>query len=270
MSMLDVDVIRAPIAGQPRKRLDALEVFQEIESTNSYLLAEPPPRAGRFRVALAEHQTAGRGRMDKRWYSPASTGLCLSIAYTFTHSRADMAALTLATGVSVANMVEALGIRDVGLKWPNDLILDDGKFGGILTEVRSHPGFGMTTVLGIGLNLDLGKAEFPASLKQGVGRAGDLASSGVELPTRSILSARLIGSVFDSLREFEAGGFLPFAGDYERYDWLRGKGLTVDCGDERIMGFADGVAADGALRVRTPAGEARVRSGTVRLAGDGT
>ena len=76
--------------------------------------------------------------------------------------------------------------------------------------------------------------------------------------------------MFDALCEFEAVGFLPFAGDYERYDWLRGKGLTVDRGDERIMGFGNGVAADGALRVRTPAGEVRVRSGTVCLAGDGT
>ena len=117
-----------------------LEVFGEIDSTNSYLLNVPPPPAGRFRVAIAEHQTGGRGRMDRRWVSPAATGLCLSIAYTFTDTPSDLSCATLAVGIAIAEALEEIGILGIGLKWPNDLVFRGGKLGGILTELRSNRG----------------------------------------------------------------------------------------------------------------------------------
>ncbi len=72
---LDAELIRQPFSELTRERLDSLEVFAEIESTNSYLLEQAAPMPGRFRVALAEHQTAGRGRMDRLWHSPKSTSV---------------------------------------------------------------------------------------------------------------------------------------------------------------------------------------------------
>ena len=127
MTLLDPDQIRAPMKDRPRKRLERIDVFDEIESTNSYLLSEPAPAVGRFRVALAEHQTAGRGRMDKRWHSPAASGVCLSMAYTFGLARADLSAVTLAIGVGVARVIASAGLSGVQLKWPNDLVARDGK-----------------------------------------------------------------------------------------------------------------------------------------------
>jgi len=269
MSLLDADKIRQPISGRSRERLDDLEVFAEIESTNTYLMSQPPPAPGRFRVALAEHQTAGRGRREKRWHSPPSSGLCLSMAYTFAHAPADLSAVTLVAGVGVARALQEAGVADIRLKWPNDLVLRDGKLGGILTEVRQRQSSGATVVIGIGINIDLGDSRGAELTSPGVGRVSDLASFGIEIASRSALSASLVQHLFDALSAFEAGGFPPFAADYERLDWLRGREVTVAGGNDTVTGIAAGVEADGSLLVETDGGRQRVISGSIRLLSEG-
>ena len=265
MTLLDADHIRAPISGRPRQRLDDLEVFAELESTNSYRRSEPPPPAGRFRVALAEHQTAGRGRMGKTWHSPASSGLCMSMAYTFAHPRADLPAVTLAAGVGIVAALAESGVRDIRLKWPNDLILRDGKLGGILTEVRQRQANGVTVVIGVGINIDLGVSRSAELIAPKVGAVSDLASFGIQIPSRSVLSASLIQHLFDVLTEFEERGFRPFVDPFERLDWLRGRAVRIEDGGRSVVGTAAGVAADGSLLMQTTDGSQRISSGTVAL-----
>ena len=263
MTLLDPDQIRAPMKARPLDRLERLEVFDEIESTNSYLLSEPAPAPGRFRVALAEHQTAGRGRMDKQWHSPASSGVCMSMAYTFALARADLSAVTLAVGVGVVKVLESAGLSAVMLKWPNDLIVRDGKLGGILTEVRQRGNQGTTIVVGVGINVDLDADAVPQ--RPNIGAVRDLAGSGVDVPSRSYLSSRLIEQIFDVLTEFEDRGFAPFAADYARLDWLRGRRIQVDDSSVTTYGVADGVDLDGSLILANGDQRQRVVSGSVRL-----
>lgn len=265
MTLLDVEQIRAPIARASRERLDLLEVFAEIDSTNSHLMAQPAPRPGRFRVALAEHQTAGRGRRDRRWHSPKSSGLCMSMAYTFGKPRLDLAAVTLAAGVGVLRALESVGAVGIGLKWPNDLVVREGKLGGILTEVRRRQGSEPTIVVGIGINVDLRRTNRRGDISSSLGGVSDLATCGVSSPSRSALSATLIEDLFNTLMDFEAGGFAAFVADFERCDWLKGQEIVVDLPDGPVAGRADGVDADGALLVQTDAGRRRILSGSVRL-----
>ena len=265
MKLLDAGQIRAPIAGQPGRRLDALEVFAKIDSTNSHLMRQPAPEPGRFRVALAEHQTAGRGRCDKRWQSPASCGLCMSMAYTFAKPRLDLPAVSLAVGVGVARALESTGLTGVGLKWPNDVVVRDGKLGGILTEVRRWRDWQATIVVGVGINIDLGQHRDSIDASPGIGGVSDLAGCGVYIQSRNALSATLIEILFDTLVEFEASGFAGFAGDYARYDWLQGLVVIVDLPDGPVEGVSEGVDNDGALILRTNTGRSRILSGSVRL-----
>jgi BirA family biotin operon repressor/biotin-[acetyl-CoA-carboxylase] ligase len=137
MSLLTTDSICEIMRHESRANLDILEVFSEIESTNSYLLGEACPPAGRFRVALTENQTAGRGRMDRSWYSPPSTGLCMSMAYTFRSLPENIPSLSLAIGIGIAQALERLAIRDVGVKWPNDIVARGGKLGGSISRIAS-------------------------------------------------------------------------------------------------------------------------------------
>lgn len=267
MTLLDPDQIRAPLTARPRKQLERLDVFDEIESTNSYLLSEAAPAAGRFRVALAEHQTAGRGRMNKRWVSPAASGVCMSMAYTFGLARADLSAVTLAVGVGVAQVIESAGLRGVQLKWPNDLVVKGSKLGGILTEVRH--GAGTTVVVGIGINVDLGAGGTSMERLPTVGAITDLVSHGVVPPSRSHLSSRLIERLFDTLTDFEASGFVPFAEEYARLDWLHGRNVVVDGPSASLSGVADGVDLDGSLILSRNGDRQRIVSGSVRIAAEG-
>lgn len=262
--MLDAATIREPIGDLSRARLTDLEVFPEIESTNSYLLGQAAPPVGCFRVALADHQTAGRGRMDNRWYSAPRSGICLSLSYTFARPPGNPAALTLAAGVAAVQALESLGLRGAGLKWPNDLIVSDGKLGGILTEV--HPaGDGIrTVVVGIGINVDLSRAEEISKLATVIGRVSDLATNMLAVPSRSVISAALIEHLFNALVRFERHGLEAFLPEWSRLDWLRGQQVTVELADERFGGVCEGIDTDGALLVRSGSERRRVISGLVR------
>jgi len=263
INSLDAESVRAPISGLPREQLDSLEVFPEIESTNSYLLDQPAPMPGRFRVALADHQTAGRGRRDRQWQSPGLSGVCLSMSYTFAKKPPMLSCLTLAIGVGVIQSLERLGVRGIGLKWPNDLIARDRKLGGILTEVRPAISDKVTIVTGIGINYDLRNASDPAVLMTGLGAAIDLAAAMRELPSRSLVATILIEGLFNVLADFDAHGFSDFADAWERYDWLRGQRISVDAADRIVTGICQGIDDDGALILQTDAGRQRILSGSI-------
>ncbi len=120
MSSLDATLIRRLLSERTSAQLDDLECFASIASTNTYLLEQAPPKAEQFRVAIADHQTAGRGRHHRRWVSPAGTGLCMSLAYTFDEQPEQLSSLTLAIGIGVVDALRQLQIEGVSLKWPND------------------------------------------------------------------------------------------------------------------------------------------------------
>ena len=267
MNLLDADMIREPLSDSSRAHLDHLEVFSEIDSTNKYLLGQPTPQVGRYRVALAEHQTAGRGRLDRTWFSTPSTGLCISISYTFASRPEEFSSLTLAIGASVAEALDGLGIRGIGLKWPNDVVIGDGKVGGILTEVLPAKTDGVTVVVGIGLNVDFQGAGDMAGISSSLGSVTDLASCCDQLPGRSEISTKLIESVFNAMAQFAAAGFAPFIGTWRRFDWLRGQRIQIELTDELVPGVAQGIDVDGTLILETETGRRRIVSGSVLFGG---
>lgn len=260
--MLDTESIRRPIADLSGSRLELLEVFAEIESTSSYLIDQPCPSPGAFRVALADHQTAGRGRMQRTWHSPPATGLCMSLSFTFRRPAGELSGLTLALGTGVARALEDLEIRGIGLKWPNDIIARDCKLGGILTELKDNDE-GTTIVTGIGLNVDLRNAEEFSTEPNSIGRIIDLASCTGAVPTRESLAVAVIGRLLTTMQRFEAHGFAPFVDDWRTYDWLRGQVIAIDTGQETVTGRVEGIDADGLLLMRTDEGRRGFLSGSV-------
>ena len=268
MNTLDCDKIRRPIQSVLGARLENLEVFSEIDSTNSYLLDQPAPSLGQFRVALADYQTAGRGRHDRSWQSPPSSGLCMSTAYTFRQVPADLTGLTLAFGIGVIEALRRLGIAGVRLKWPNDIIAHDGKLGGILTEIRNAAGKIVTVVTGIGLNVDLPAAMHVLERSTMMNKIVDLKQCTDNPPTREELSVAVIECLFDCVVKFESEGFAPFHDDWKKVDWLSGRQIIVEGADGRCAGTADGVDDDGALIVRTDQDLRRIINGSITLQSD--
>jgi len=269
MSRLDPAAVRRVLTEPTKTKLDLLEAFTSIASTNTYLLSQKAPAPGRFRVAVADHQTSGRGRHSRRWASPPGSGLYLSLAYTFAKVPERLPALTLALGVGVAAALSVLGIGGVQLKWPNDIIANDGKLGGILTEAQSGAGTGVTVVTGVGLNVKLpaqGDIGADAGWSQ---RAVDLRSVADELPAGDVLAGTVVEHVFGACVRFEALGFADFVDDWTRLDWLRGREVTVDITDRRAVGIAAGLDADGALLVDQGGEAVRVISGSIVSVGPG-
>ncbi|MEN7342313.1 MAG: biotin--[acetyl-CoA-carboxylase] ligase [Pseudomonadota bacterium] len=134
-----------------------IHVHAELPSTNSWLMDRDALPVGEAEVAIALHQTAGRGRRGREWQAPPESGLCLSMAWHFDAMPENPGAISLALGVAVARALESLGTGEIMLKWPNDLVWQDRKLGGILVESATSAS-GFRVVAGVGINVALPEA----------------------------------------------------------------------------------------------------------------
>ena len=264
---LSHDAIRQ-LLGAASARLQELEIFGEIESTNSYLMQRSGPPPGQVRVAATDNQTAGRGRHGRTWQSPPGSGLCLSLSYSFASQPRHLSALTLSVGLAVINALKEQKIEGVQLKWPNDLIAMDSKLGGILTEAQSRAGGAVSVVTGVGLNLDLSNHRGLELDRNQSRPVTDVKSHADFVPDINALASSVIRAVSQLLVDYETSGFEQFRDQWQQHDWLCGRALTVETAQRQMAGVGAGVADDGALLVDTPEGGLRrITSGTV-LAGD--
>ena len=265
MSGLDPAVVRRCVPELAIAQLDQLEAFASIDSTNTYLLKQTVPAPGRCRVAIADEQTAGRGRRSRHWVSPPGSGLYLSMAYTFAHRLEELPALTLALGVGVVDALAGLDIDGVSLKWPNDIVAKDRKLGGILTEALSGSGDGVTVIAGIGINIDLPEDLNLDDTSAWAHQPVDLRTVSAEVPDRARLGGAIIGALAGVFGRFGERGFSVFASEWQRRDWLMGREIIADMPEGRVAGTAAGVDADGALIIDAPAGPMRVVTGSIEL-----
>ena len=226
VELLDAARMRAHACEQGRRLPDELEVHFLIDSTNDHLYAAPPPTPGAARVAFAELQSAGRGRRGRRWIAPFGSGLTFSISWTFAETPADLPALGLALGVAIAKVLCGLGAQSLSLKWPNDLLHDGRKLGGLLTQLRQESGGAATVVAGLGLNLALPDAarnaiEAVNSTDHPALAVADLAGATPQgVPSRNLIASLLVLGFEDALRDFATVGFTGFAQEWAALDAL--------------------------------------------------
>lgn len=248
MDRLDADAIRVPGA--------VVQVLERCTSTNSLLLA----RAAAHAVLLAaDEQSAGRGRRGRRWHSPAGAGVLLSLALPLERPVRELAGLSIVAGFAAVRALRALGAAQVGLRWPNDLLVRGAKLGGILVETRAQ-GNGCLAVVGVGVNYRAVPG-LGARLRR---RVAALESLLRPLPARNAVIGALGRELLAALRAFEAGGFAAFRADWPSLDAYAGQRLRVRLEDGRtVAGTAAGVAPDGALQLRTRRGLRTVHNGRV-------
>ena len=255
----------------------SIEVVQSLDSTNSELTdrlrnagrVQQARRGGRMddlypQMLVAIHQTAGRGRLGRRWHSEPGSSLTFSLALPL--HRADWSGLSLAIGLALAEALEPDG-RRLGLKWPNDLVLADAgqpgpgrKLGGVLIESVSV-GEQRAAVIGIGINV---LPQPAADADYGVAALTELWPEATPQDTLARIGEPLVRAVL----AFERDGFAPLQPAYALRDALQGRAVrTTDAA--LAEGVAEGVDADGALKVTAGGQVRRVVSGevSVRLAG---
>jgi BirA family biotin operon repressor/biotin-[acetyl-CoA-carboxylase] ligase len=263
LDLFDATAIRARLPQWSAERLRNLEVHEELDSTNDRLLAahELPP--GRFDACLAEFQRTGRGRRGRRWLAPFASGICLSVNWTIRDAPAAPGALSLAAGVAVLRALRRLGIQDLALKWPNDIVSDDRKLGGILVDLRGEAAGPAYFVVGVGINLRLPRPALDSLRADGV-EATDLASLGFP-PARNAAAATLIGELALALEEFAARGMSAFAAEWRGADALIDRPVRVLQGEHTLEGLARGVDDDGALLLEIGGARRRILSGEVSV-----
>ena len=262
METINGDRLYAALDDTSRSSVEAVEIFSEIDSTNNYLLNQDAPRGGQCRIAIADQQTAGRGRLGNPWQSPPGAGLYLSCAYTFHAEQNHVSSLTLAIGVSVADALNVLG-ANCKLKWPNDLVVNNAKLGGILTEVHPAKSEAATVVVGIGLNLEFGNQL--DGMKSSIGKVTDLRQALTELPNRDEIAKLIIDHTVTALQRFDMDGFKSFQARWPALDWLLHKAVRVSNADTDHDGLATGIDDDGALLLANAGQIERVLSGTVAV-----
>jgi len=238
-----------------------VEVWPEIDSSNSELMRRA--RSGRCDAVLlvAERQTAGRGRLGRSWHSEAGQALTFSLGVPLQPS--DWSGLSLAVGVSVAEALEPAppaaptatptAPPRIQLKWPNDLWCDNAKLAGILVETAGAGAGTAATrylVVGIGVNL-----QTPVLARQDPPPIGlNVCHPGVSAP---VALQWLAPPLARTLRQFEREGLAPFVARFDRRDLLRDRRLCLSNG---VQGHGRGVTASGALRVQTEHGMQEITS----------
>jgi BirA family biotin operon repressor/biotin-[acetyl-CoA-carboxylase] ligase len=260
---LDRERLVEALPDETRARIERFELLRAAGSTNSELLAGPPPAPGRARVCVAEFQTSGRGRRGRSWRSPPGAGLSFSVAWRFELPPQRLSSLSLAAGVALAESLSASRCG-LGLKWPNDLVWQGGKVGGILTELTGETEGATTAVVGVGINYRLPARWSPEAMPAGGLEPADLhAALGSGLPGRNALAASLVAGLIDGFVRFESEGFLPFARIWQTLDVLQGRQVTVSTRSLQTAGIARGIDLSGALLLEGMDGLVRVYTGDV-------
>lgn len=265
LDLLDAGAIRRALQTRLSVPLGEAEILTEVDSTNSRLGARATA-PGRIDVCLAEFQQAGRGRRGRGWRTPLGSGLCLSVGWQFKDMPPDLSALTLAVGVVVRRVLARTAGVAVGLKWPNDLVWDERKLGGILLDLVAEAQGGCHIVAGIGLNVGLPE-KLLTELCDWPRGAVDLATAiGGAPPPRAALAVELIVALAELLVAYPATGLTPYRAEWREADFLRGRRVTLDSDARALCGTALGIEPDGALLIEvSPGRRERVISGDVSV-----
>lgn len=260
LQLLDREHILAHLPPAVSAAVAGLEIGWSLGSTNSELLRRSAPLRG-TEVLLAERQTGGRGRRGRQWASPLAANIYLSLSRAFAGGLSRMGGLSLAAGVAVGEALQQLGIAGVGLKWPNDLVVDGRKLGGLLVEGGGEFAGPARAVIGLGLNVRM-PARIAATIDQPWIDLDTLAGAPV---SRNDVVAVLLTHLLPALDQFEQEGLAPFLQRYARLDVLAGRQVRVEDAGALHQGLACGLAEDGALRVSIQGAERRFHAGEVSV-----
>lgn len=216
-------------------------VLPVVDSTNQYLM----DRIGTLRsgeACVAEFQQAGRGRRGRQWFSPFGSNLYLSMYWRLEQGPAAAVGLSLAVGIVMAEVLRELGAKEVKVKWPNDLYINDRKLAGILVELTGKTGDAANVVIGAGINLAMRDPD-SSVVNQ---RWANLTEGGLNID-RNLLVARLLAALRSTLGQFEQQGLAPFVSRWRALDNFIDRPVKLLMGERQIFGIARGIDKQGAL-----------------------
>ncbi len=262
INLLDKNAVLKAIGEQ--RAWFALEVLDEVNSTNTYLMQNK--HAAHATCVAAHVQTNGKGRRGRTWVSQLGASLTFSLLWRFQCGAAALSGLSLCVGVALIRALRDFDVNTAQLKWPNDVLIEGKKLAGILIELQGDLEGPSAAVIGIGINLDF-NSSLPKNVLESIDQpAIDLAS------VKSIDQNALLGSVLKHLASvlsgFEASGFGALRNEWLGYHAYENKPvrMLLPNGTD-VQGVVKGVAEDGILLVETALGLQRFSAGEISLRG---
>lgn len=233
-------------AANPERRIGArVEFHAAIGSTNDRARELLVLGADARVAVVADFQRVGRGRLGRSWQSPPGRNVMVSVPVRLALPAPE--AWRLAAAAALAVREACLPHASLGVKWPNDLVADDGrKVAGLLVETTLHGQTVASAVIGVGINVNWRRAQMPTQLAERATSLADLAGEEVD---RGGLLGRVLDALDDRLTGVERGES-PLA-DYRTASWLDGRLARVRTGERAVDGRVAGIAEDGALLVDT-------------------
>lgn len=255
LQLLDQHRIGGYLDQQTLQLIKRLEIHDAIHSTNSYLheLAGKGGESGL--VCFAEFQAAGKGRRGRTWVSPFGHNIYLSILWRYQDGPAAIAGLSLALGVAVVRALRQLGIKDVGLKWPNDIYWQQRKLAGILVEVSGESSGPCHAVIGLGLNFYLSARQAENIDQPWIGLCSVLGETACA--RRNELAALLLNHLMPVIADFENESIQDYADEWRSYDCMLGKAVNLFVGQQSHEGTIAGIDDNGLLLLKGGDGQMR-------------
>lgn len=261
VELLSENKIRKALSARCNKYFHSIDILFNTTSTNSYLFKRIDSDLIRGQVVLAEYQSQGKGRRGNKWLSPLASGIYLSIAWQLDKSPTVLGLLSLYIGVAIIRALKTLNINTVGLKWPNDILIDNKKLGGVLLEMRGESGGPVDVVIGVGLNYDLPE-EMISSIDQPV---TDICHHSQQRLSRNKIAASLISNIFEVLDSMQTETDLVLLNEWRQYDCCKNEYVRLILPGSKIQGRLEGVDDQGSLLICVNGKTQHFSSGEISL-----
>ena len=258
LDLLSTDKITTALSFSVQSMLKELDLKLIVDSTNIIAMNRASQGNAKGYICLAECQYAGRGRRSRYWHSPLSQNLYLSIVWEFTQGVSALEGLSLAVAVGIARVLKDAGLNAVALKWPNDILVQQRKLGGVLLEMQGDPSGHCQVVVGIGLNVNMSKTveiDQPWTCVQEY-------LNGV---SRNQLTADLLNELIPMLDQFPTTGFSNYQRQWSELDAYINRDIQLQTGVNTIVGRVLGVTNKGALRLLADGQEKHFYGGEISM-----
>jgi BirA family biotin operon repressor/biotin-[acetyl-CoA-carboxylase] ligase len=240
-----------------------IRVFQETTSTNDVVEKFARDGVKEGVVVFAESQRAGRGRLGRKWVSPAQRGLWFSVLLRPDLRPQEATQLMVASATALARAIQLATGLEPKIKWPNDILIRGRKVAGILTELNAELDHIKYVIVGIGVNVNLNAGDFPADLRK---LATSLKAEAGAAISRPELAAAILRELDNDYARVGAGEFGAVADEWAARCSTLGHAVVIRVGDRQIRGRAETLGEDGALLLRTDHGHLeRIMGGDVRV-----
>ena len=241
----------------------SIRVMDTTTSTNDEVERSALKGESEGLVIFAETQSKGRGRMGRKWSSPAKKGLWFSILLRPPLRAIECTQITIASAIGLRKVLSRFKGINPQIKWPNDILVRGRKIAGILTEMSAEPNHVKHLVVGIGIDVNQTYSEMPAHIRPLATSLKILLGKPIDRPQLAVDILHELNIVY---KKILSGDFEDLAGDWSNYCTTLGKRVSIEIGSRKIIGCAEALDETGALLIRTEHGRIeRVVGGDVNL-----